>query len=204
MTRKRVALVATGSIAGALVLAAIAGILVLQSRWFHDQVRARMISAIETATGGRVELGAYRFDWRRLHVEVDQFVLHGTEPGGTPPLFQAASVAVDLKIVSLLERDVNIQDLDVQAPHVYLIIDPDGHTNIPEPKIKRQNERTAVEALLNLAIGRFSLANGVFQVEGRSNTPFDASGRNLDARFSHREQCQADPIGHCPSFLRER
>lgn len=185
MSRQRIAWMVFGSLAAILVLALAGGILVLRSAWFHEKVRARIISTIETATGGRAELGSFRFDWRQLRAEVDRFALHGNEPPGRPPLFRAASIAVGLKIVSAVRRDIDIQYLEVKEPHVYLIVYPDGHTNVPEPKIKPRAGRTPVETLLNLAVGRFQIENGLFEVEARGQTPFDASGRNLNAKFRY-------------------
>ena len=75
--------------------------------------------------------------------------MHGTEPPDKPPLFRASTVAVGLKIVSLLKRDVDIQYLDVAEPRVYLIVYPDGRTNVPQPKIKSQHDEYAVETLSN-------------------------------------------------------
>src|SRR5581483_10297170 len=155
MSRKRIAVITAGSLAGLAVLTVIAAVLVLRSSWFYEKVRAGMIATIEDSTGGRVELRGYHFDWRQLRIEVNDFVLHGAEPAGKPPLFRAASVTAALKIVSLVRRDVDIQSLDIREPRVYLIISPDGHTNIPEPRVKPRNAQTPVAALLNLAIGRF-------------------------------------------------
>jgi len=185
VTRRRVWLVAGGVVASILIVAVLAGVYIVESGWLDSQVRRRMIAAIENATGGRAELGAYRFDWRQLRAEIDQFVLHGNETTGKPPLLRAKSIAVGIKIISVFRADVDIRYLDVKEPQVYLIVYPDGRTNVPEPKIKAHGERTAVETLLNLAVGRFSLQNGAFEVEGRGTVPFDASGRNLDARFSY-------------------
>lgn len=182
MSRRRIAWTIFGSLAAILVLGLAGGILVLQSAWFHEKVRTRIVSTIETATGGRAELGGFRFDWRQLRAEVNQFTLHGSEPADRPPLFRAASVAVGLKIVSALRRDVDIQYLEVKDPHIYLIVYPDGHTNVPEPKIKATG-RTPVETLLSLAVGQFQIENGLFEVEARGKTPFDASGRNLNAKL---------------------
>ncbi len=179
MSRMRAAGLVAASLAAVVLLALAAGVLVVRSSWFYEKVRARMIAAIETATGGRAELQAYRFDWKQLRAEVDGFVLHGAEPAGKPPLFRAASVAAGLKIVSVFKRDIDIQSLDIREPHIYLIIDPDGHTNIPEPKLKPRGERTPIETLLNLAVGRFQVRNGIFEIENRGKSPFDASGRNL-------------------------
>ena len=125
-----------------------------------------IISTVEDATGGRVEIGSFRLDWKTLRAEVQTFVLHGTEPPDKPPLFRATSVAVGLKIVSLLKRDVDIQYLDVVEPRVYLVVNPDGSTNMPQPKIKSQHDANAVETLIKLAIGRFSLQNGYLRSGG--------------------------------------
>ncbi|MBZ5621926.1 MAG: translocation/assembly module TamB domain-containing protein [Acidobacteriia bacterium] len=183
MSRKRIVLTIAGSVAGLLLLTLMAGILVVRSQWFYDQVRQRVVSTVETATGGRVEARSFQFDWKQLKAEVKDFAIHGTEPADKPALFRASSVAVGLKIVSLLKRDVDIQYLDVADPRIYLIVYPDGHTNVPEPKIRPNNPRSPVETILNLAIGSFNIRNGVFAVEARGETPFDARGQKLDARF---------------------
>ena len=158
-----------------------AAVLVLRSAWFYEKVRERVVSTVETATGGRVEAGSFQFDWKRLRAEIGAFAIHGTEPSGKPPLFRARTVAVGLKIISILERRVDIQYLEVVDPRVYLTIDSDGRTNLPAPKI--HGGRSTAETILNLAIGRFSLQNGVFEIESRGRVPFDARGRNLNARF---------------------
>jgi translocation and assembly module TamB len=181
MTRKRKAWIAAGGIAGLAVGGFVAAILVLRSAWFYEKVRERVVSTVETATGGRVEAGSFQFDWTRLRAQIGMFAIHGTEPSGKPPLFRARTVAVGLKIISILERRVDIQYLEVVDPRVYLTIDAEGRTNLPAPKI--HGGRSTVETILNLAIGRFSLQNGVFEIESRGRVPFDARGRNLNARF---------------------
>ena len=176
-----------GKIAGVftvlLVLLALVTILTLQSPWFYNQVRERIVRTVEKATGGRAEIGAFRFYWKQLRAEISDFTLHGTEPAGKPPLLHAAKVAVVLKIVSLWERDVDVQSLDVASPNVYVIVAPDGSTNLPKPKTASSGN--TMQTLLKLAIGRFALWNGVFEVESHGRTPFEASGRNLSAKLDY-------------------
>jgi translocation and assembly module TamB len=185
VSRRRKLWIALLGLAAVVVLALVAGLMVVRSNWFYEKLRARIIETVETATGGRVELGGFAFDWRRLRVEVRAFTIHGTEPADRSPLFHADTIAVGLKIVSALKRDVDIQYLDVMAPRVYLIVYPDGRTNVPEPKVKGKRDKNAAETILDLAIGRFSLQQGVFEVESRGKTPFDARGRDLGARFAY-------------------
>jgi translocation and assembly module TamB len=176
-----------GKIAGVLsillALLVVVAILTVQSPWFYNKVRERIIRTVETATGGRAEIGAFRFYWKQLRAEISDFTLHGTEPAGKPPLLHAAKVAVVLKIVSLWERDVDVQSLDVASPNVYVIVAPDGSTNLPKPKTASSGN--TMQTLLKLAIGRFALSNGVFEVESHGRTPFEASGRNLSAKLDY-------------------
>ena len=166
-----------------LLAFAVTVVIVVRSRWFYDRVRRSIVETVETATGGRVEIASFQFDWHTLRAEVRSFTLHGTEPAGKPPLFHAESVAVGLKLVSILRRAVDIAYLDVEEPQVHLIIGRDGRTNVPEPKIARKPGKPAVETILDLAIGRFSLEHGEFAVESHGATPFSARGSNLATRF---------------------
>jgi translocation and assembly module TamB len=199
MTRSRRIAWALALVAGALALLAALVILTVRSPWFYEKVRQRLVETIETATGGRVEIGSFRFDWTRLRAEVTSLTLHGLEPADKPPLLRCASAAVGLKILSLWKRDVDIRYLDVNAPRVYLIVQPDGSTNIPHPKVKGKSN--AIETILKLAIGRLDIAHGELTIEaqcdrppGLSNRtgqeacptkPFELHGQNLAARLSY-------------------
>jgi translocation and assembly module TamB len=180
MTRKRIAWMAAGGLAGLALGVAVVAVLVLRSAWFYEQVRERVVSTVERATGGRVEAGSFQFDWKRFRAEIRMLAIHGTEPSGKPPLFRARTVAVGLKVVSILKRDLDIQYLEIADPRVFLMVYSDGRTNLPAPKT---GGGATAETILNLAIGRFSLQNGVFEIESRGQVPFDAHGRNLNAKF---------------------
>ncbi len=185
--RSRIAWIAAASLAALMLALALGGVLVLRSGWFREKIRQRLVAEVEKATGSRSEIGAFRFDWKRLRAEVDGFVLHGSEPADAPPLFKADSIAVGLKLVSALRREIDIQYLDVRHPQVYLIVDAGGHTNVPAPKVQhaQRSRKSAVETILDLAIGRFNLENGTFEVRDHGATPFDARGRNLRAEIAY-------------------
>ncbi len=182
--RARWVWIAAGSLAALSLAVMLSAILVLRSDWFREKVRQRIVAEVENATGGRAEIGAFRFDWTQMRAEVDGFVLHGTEPPGAPPLFRAEAIALGIKVVSVLKHSIDLQYLDVRHPEVYAILYPDGRTNVPAPKVRRAGKST-IETILDLAIGRFSLQNGSFEVAGQGKTPFDAQGRNLRSQFDY-------------------
>src|SRR5437762_11147191 len=91
-----------------LIAASVATILVFRSDWFRDKLRERIVAEIENSTGGRVELGGVHLNWTGLTAQVDKLVLHGKEAAGEPPLLQSNSVVVGLRIISALERKVDL------------------------------------------------------------------------------------------------
>ncbi len=190
MTRPaRITLYTVSGLFALLLILGIVGVFVAQSGWFREKVRERIVAEVETATGGRAEVGKFRFDWHTLTAELDDFVIHGTEPGSGPPLLRAKRVIVGLKVVSLLKRDIDIALLEGDTPQAYLLIYPDNRTNIPEPKIKSAINKTAAETILDLAIGTFNLKNGSITVQAQGKlpkvTPWSAVGQNLNSKLTY-------------------
>jgi len=201
VTRRKRWLIVAVTIPALLTLTLVSVALLLQSHWLYNHVRTWLVTKVETATGGRVEIGAFRLDWKLLRAEVDDFTLHGTEPPGKPPLFHAAYVAVGLKVVSLFRRDVDIQYLDVAAPQINLIVSPDGRTNFPQPKIPATGNRDASETIFKLAINRFTLWNGEFEVNSQQKAPFELRGQNLNANLLYEVPPRGSVPGSVPGSL---
>jgi translocation and assembly module TamB len=181
--RSRLALIVGAAALGLAALAAVVGVLVVQTGWFREQVRQRVVAEAEKATGGHVEIGSFDFDWRTLTVHLTNFVIHGLEPPGSPPLVRVGSIGARLKIISVLERSVDVQSLDAERPEAHLIVNRDGTTNLPQPKVRATN-KNPVEAILDLAIGRFNLRDGTFQVNS-ARMPWNAAGENLRVQFTY-------------------
>src|SRR5271165_2322616 len=164
-----------------------AALYVIQSQWFKEQIREKIITTVERASGGRVELRSFQYDWRRLTAEVDGFVLRGTEPVSGPPLVGADSVQVQLKILSVFRPDVDISSLVVNRPQIYLLVREDGTTNIPEPKTNRPpGGKPVLEQLLDLKVRHFEVNQGVVEVNLKQ-APLDIRGDNLQALLSYED-----------------
>ncbi len=184
MTRpKKILLIVAASLAGLVLLLVVGAFIAVQTQWFRNLVHDRLVYEIENATGGRVEIGAFHFDWRSLRITVDNLVIHGSEPASAAPLFRAGRIQAELKIVSVLKRMVDISSVDVERPQAAVIVFPNGTTNLPEPKVKRQSDKDTLQTVVDLAIGRFNIANGLLVVADRK-TPFNARGENLRAQLS--------------------
>src|SRR5690348_11726809 len=160
----------------------IAAIITLQSNWFKNNVRERIIAEVETTTGGHVEIGQFNYTWHNFTAEVAPFVLHGTEPSATSPLFRADKIHVGLKIISFLERTADIASLTVEKPQIHVTVNADGTTNLPRPKALTRGDLVA--NILNLKIRQFTLANGIAQYNSQ-RIPLDFRAENLSANLRY-------------------
>jgi translocation and assembly module TamB len=166
-----------------IIVTVTAGYFVVRSGWFYEYVRSSMITQIERATGGRVELGAYSFQPATLTATVNGFVLHGDEPAGETPLLRVRSVTVGLRIISALERKVDLAFVRVEQPMVRIVIYPDGRTNLPSPSQRLDNKPWPQE-FLDLAVKRYEVAGGQIEVDER-RAPLDFTGQGLQVRMSY-------------------
>jgi translocation and assembly module TamB len=175
----KVALFGLLGLAGIVLAIVIAGLITVQSDWFKNQIREKIVAVTENATGGRVEIGKFNYDWRGLTAEVGPFIVHGREPASSPPFFRADKVRIGLKIISALEKQVDIESLAVEKPQIYITVATDGSTNVPTPKIPRSKQNFA-EQLLDLKVRHFALRNG-FAEYNSQRVPLDVQGNALEA-----------------------
>src|SRR5690242_11536773 len=185
MTRgKKIAAIVAGSIAGLILLIVIAAVVTVQTSWFRNFVREKIVAAVEESTGGKVDVESFSFDWTHLRATVRDFVIHGLEPAGSAPLLRARLIQVDLKLLSPLKGFVDIAYLLVDTPQANVTVFPDGHTNIPAPKIQHPSNKSGLETVVDLAIGHFDLRNGL-AVFADQASHFNASGDNLRAQLGY-------------------
>ena len=180
--RKKALLWVLGAAAALAILLPVTGVLVVSSEWFREKVRLRLVEEVERASGGKVEIAAFHFDWRNLRAEVNGFVVRGNEPAEEPPLFQAESIVVGLRVISALDRDVNIALLAVRRPEINVTVDGEGNTNLPSPAAAGQPvQKNPIGTLLDLAIQRFEVTDGVL-VYNHQRYPFSFAGESLSAK----------------------
>jgi translocation and assembly module TamB len=159
-----------------LLIAALAGVLVVRSGWFQEKVRERIVFELDRATGGRTELGQFSFDWRSLTARVESLVVHGKESAAGQPFLRAGAAEVGLRIISAVDRNVNLALVKVDRPEVMIVVYPDGTTNVPGPA--RRGQANWAENLLNLKVRRYEINDGVFELD-QQKFPLNLSGEDL-------------------------
>jgi translocation and assembly module TamB len=163
------------------LLAGLAGFLVVRSGWFREQVRQRIIAEVEAATGGRVEIGNFSFKWETLVATISPLILHGTEAASETPLLRVESVSLGLRVISMLERRVDLASLRVDQPRLRIVIYSDGSNNLPVPRVP--NRKNWAENLMDLVVRRYEVTRGVAEVDVRQ-APLNFSGEDLRVQMT--------------------
>lgn len=166
----------------------------LHTKWFRDKVREKVVAAIEGVSGGRVEIDSFNYDWLSLTAEFRGLVVHGTEPSSAQPLVKASRVRIQLKIISVFERNIDLSSVVVDRPEFHLLVFPDGTTNIPVPHSRRVSLRKGVEGLLSLKVRHFELNEGVIQADVR-RFPLNLRGENTSIDLAYRRAARSYDIG---------
>jgi translocation and assembly module TamB len=176
-------------ILAALIVLALAAsfavFLIFNSSWFREKVRERIITEVEDKTGGKVEVGQFDFDARRLTARVSPFVLHGKEGTGEPPLLRIGSATLGLRILSGLEQKIDLSSLSVEHLRVRIVFYPDGTNNLPDPRHPHP-ESTWAEDIVKLAIRQWDISDGLFEYDDRK-IPLNLSGEGLAANMHYDE-----------------
>jgi translocation and assembly module TamB len=104
------------------------------SAGFENMMRRELVSRLETATGGRVEIAS--FHWDLLHLEADAggLVIHGLEGPSEAPYARVESLRVRISVLGFWSPRILLRGLDVYRPALHLIVYPDGSTNQPRPR----------------------------------------------------------------------
>ncbi|SNS38457.1 translocation and assembly module TamB [Granulicella rosea] len=159
---------------------------------FQKRVGAKVVSLLEDATGGRVELGHISLSLWSLAVEVDGLVIHGLEGPNEAPYLAAKRILVRVQLNNILQHaqgkgvgsPVGLNLLHVDDPHVHLIVDKDGKTNQPVPKTVTKSTKPVIDTLMDLRARHVELVDGVALLNDRA-IPFNLTANDLDAEVHY-------------------
>lgn len=166
-----------------LLLLALGAIWYANTPRFARFLRGKVISELQQATGGRVEMGT--FQWSLLHLEfvVNNLTIHGSEAPGQLPYAHVNRLYVRARIISLFEQKIALEYFEADHPVIHLIVYPDGSTNQPHPKVSSTSKST-IDTIFNLQVNRAEIRDGVAIVNQRA-TPFNADANNLGLIISY-------------------
>ncbi len=168
----------TGLFALLLVLVVAGLLFYASSAHFANVVRQKVISVLEDATGGRVELQSLHWNARHLSVEAEGLTIHGLEGPGEVPYAHLDRLYARVRILSFVQARLGLVYLEVDRPTIHLIIYPDGHTNQPVPKAKDKSDDASARTIFDLQAGRIEVRDGIVLVNQRA-MPFRLAANDV-------------------------
>ncbi len=178
-TRKRGAI-----IAGIFLLVVLATAWYLRSERFQMVVRNRVVEELERITGGRVELKRFTWNLSQLEFVAEDLTIHGLEPPDVAPYAHIDYLKIRIKILSIFQREVGLRFVGASRPMLHIIVNPDGSTNQPVPKVKREGKGTPLDVLFQLAIDRLEVAEGEL-LWNDHKIPLDFKAEKVSALMTH-------------------
>src|SRR5713226_5530850 len=148
----------------------IAGYVVFRTQRFHDYVLVKLQQQASEAIGGQVRIQNFALRLSSLTADAYGITIRGSEPKSRPSLVQADQLTVRLKIVSLLRKKIDLNEIILRHPVVNLLIRKDGSTNLPTPPKSNSNDSTNP---FDLGIQHLLLSNGEIYYND-VKTPLDA------------------------------
>jgi len=158
------------SLVAFVVVLVIAGYVVFRTQRFHDYVLAKLQQQASEATGGQVRIQNFALRLSSLTADAYGISIRGSEPKSRPPLIQADQLMVRLKIVSLLRKKVDLNEIILRHPVMNLLVNKDGTTNLPTAPKSNSNGSTSP---FDLGIQHVLLSNGEIYYND-VKTPLDA------------------------------
>jgi len=183
MTRaQRIFRVAVVAFCALLVIVFAGTLIVVHTDWFRNFVREEITATTEKATGGKTEVATFAFDVTHLQAVVTGFVIHGNEPAGAQPFLQAAKAQLNFRFFTSIHRLLDITFLGIDRPQVNIMVFADGRNNIPSPKQRSTSNKSTLETVVDLAVSRFAMTNGLVTFDSRTR-PMNIQANNLRAQL---------------------
>jgi translocation and assembly module TamB len=174
------------------VCATVGGYIYLKSNAFRRYALQKIEEQAAESTGARAQIGSLDLTLSPLRVRFENVVLRGTEPAGDPPLLRVDELTVGLKIRSLLHREINLSELLVLHPVLYVRVDREGKNNIPQPPSSQSHT-----SVFDLAIGHFGLSGGeIFYNEKKTPVNANLFDLHTDIKFDSAATAYKGSIGY--------
>ncbi len=180
---------AAGGLVCLLVGAGIALTVLVNSDGVHRYLIQKAESEAGTLLGVRVRLANFALHLSTLSVDLYGISVDGAEPYAKPSLLQVDHVQAGVRVVSVLTHTWYLASVQVDHPVVWITIDENGKSNLPQLKSSDGGSSTSV---FDLAIRHAALNRGEVYFNSRPSTlaadvhdvDFQAAFNTLLAQYS--------------------
>ena len=177
---KRILFISIALVVLIAVSAVVAVYVYLNSPQFNERLRTYVVQKAGEYTGARVSLGRFEWSVKTQRVLLQDLTFRGQEPASEPPLGHIKTISAGIRLRSLLQRRIDLFDLEIVEPEFRLLVDTDGRTNLPGPvKVEQTGD-----SRLTVAIDRLKVVNGrAFINDRQTKIDFDIKALSSDLLY---------------------
>ena len=177
---KRKVLALAGVLAVALLAVVAGAVYFLSSPDFDDFAADYIVDRIESASGGQVVLEAFEADFWQQRFVLEGLSVRSEDGSADRALVEIDRIDLGLNLMTLISRTVDLSNLTLTRPRLYIDIAPDGSTNIPSLEQRPDQGPSSFE----VSIGAFNVDGGEVLIgERRVNIDFTLAA--LDGSFEY-------------------
>lgn len=143
----------------------------VQSHLAREKLRERLVAPVSRYLHRDVRIGSVDYSFFPPTFELRDVVIPGPRPGD-PPVARVPYVEIRGSLQQIRQRRIDLEEIAVLRPQVYLQVNPDGSTNLPE----FGSGASSGPQRFDVRIGHLLVQDGTFQLNER-HLPF-----HLDAK----------------------
>jgi translocation and assembly module TamB len=158
MTNRKIITWILGIIAVLSLIVVVGVYLVLRSSGFQRYLITKIEEQVNQATGGQVEIQKLDLHLSSLSTDAYGIVIHGTENAPRHPLLSIDKLSLKLKIASLIQHKIDLNEIVVQHPVVHFFSYRNGQSNLPQPRVTKKQSKPV--NVFDVGIQHVLLSNG--------------------------------------------
>ena len=166
MTWKRIAARSAIALLALVVLLFAAAAVLLRSETFHRYLLGKIQQSAAESLNTPVRLQNFDLHFSSLSADFYGVTVTGNAPGTEPPLLTIDHIKIGVTIVSLLRREWDLNDIEVDHPVAHLLVNERGESNLPV----RRNTGTSQTNIFDLAIRHARLDHGETYYNDKKST----------------------------------
>ncbi len=160
----------------------------LYTKWFQDRIRQEVIARTETATGGKASIRDLYLQPTALRLRLEG--LSVSKDDLSEPFLEVPAADLDFSLISFFAAEISLDTLDLDSPHLRVITDPDGSTNLPPFPAEAAASDGLPEELFDMAVDRVSLVRGRLQWNDQTvPLSFEGDRFHLETRYEATPRC---------------
>ncbi len=120
-----------GVIAALVIVVAVGIYVLLHSTAAHNYILKMAEEKTSEALHTQVQLQNYALHLSTLGLDLYGVTVYGVGPGANAPLLQVSHIGLGVRIISVVHRQWNLQNVSVDHPVAHLIVNARGQSNLP-------------------------------------------------------------------------